>query len=156
MEEITVVEVKPQRVLGMRKRGKYEMIATMLPHLSEFAVGRGMQIQGPPIFVCHEITPEKVMEADEAGNADVEVAIPVAGTVEETEEIKAYELPGGKMAKIIHKGPYEECGPTYEKLFAWLAAKGKEIVAPTREVYLNDPHDVSPEEILTEIYAPIE
>ncbi len=156
MEEITVVEIKPQRVLGMRKRGKYEMIATMLPHLCEFAIGKGMQIRGLPIFVCHEITPEKVMEADAAGTADVEVAIPVAGTVEETEEIKAYELPGGTMAKIIHKGPYEECGPTYEKLFAWLAAKGKTIVAPIREVYLNDPHEVPPEEILTEIYAPIE
>jgi AraC family transcriptional regulator len=156
MEEITIVEIKPQRVLGMRKRGKYEMIATMLPHLCEFAIEKGMQIQGMPIFICHEITPEKVMEADEAGTADVEVAIPVAGTVEETEKIKAYELPGGTMAKIVHKGPYEECGPTYEKLFAWLAAQGKTIVAPTREVYLNDPHEVPPEEILTEIYAPIE
>jgi AraC family transcriptional regulator len=156
MEEITVVEIKPQRVLGMRKRGKYEMIATMLPHLCEFAIGKGMRIQGLPIFVCHEMTAEKVMEADEAGTADVEVAIPVAGTVEETAEIKAYELPGGTMAKIVHKGPYEECGPTYEKLFAWLAAKGKTIVAPIREVYLNDPHEVPPEEILTEIYAPIE
>jgi AraC family transcriptional regulator len=156
MEEITVVEIKPQRVLGMRKRGKYEMIATLLQELCEFAFAREVQMIGPPIFICHEITPEKVMEADAAGNADVEVAIPVAGTVEETEEIKAYELPGGTMAKIIHKGPYEECGPTYEKLFAWLAAQGNTIVAPTREVYLNDPHEVPPEEILTEIYAPIE
>jgi AraC family transcriptional regulator len=156
MEEITVVEVKPPRVLGMRKRGKYEMIATMLPHLCEFAFAREVQMIGPPIFICHEMTVEEAMEADEAGIADVEVAIPVAGTVEETEEIKAYELPGGKMAKTVHKGPYEECGPTYENLFAWLAAKRKKIVAPTREVYLNDPHEVPPEEILTEIYAPIE
>jgi AraC family transcriptional regulator len=60
------------------------------------------------------------------------------------------------MAKTHHKGPYEECGPTYEKLFAWLAANGKKIVGPTRELYLNDPHEVPPEEILTEIFAPVE
>jgi AraC family transcriptional regulator len=156
MEEVTVVEVKPQRVLGMRKCGKYEAIATMLQELCEFAIRKNIQMIGPPIFVCHEITPEKVMEADEAGTADVEVAIPVAGKVEETEEIKSYELPGGKMAKTVHKGPYEECGPTYENLFAWLEAHGKQITAPTREVYLNDPHEVPPEGILTEIYAPIE
>jgi AraC family transcriptional regulator len=155
MEEITIVEVKPQRVLGMRKRGKYPMIATLLKDLCEFAFAREVQMIGPPIFICHE-TSEEAMEADAAGNADVEVAIPVTGTVAETEEIKAYELPGGKMAKIVHKGPYEECGPIYEKLFAWLAAQGKRIVAPIREVYLNDPHEVPPEEILTEIYAPIE
>ena len=60
------------------------------------------------------------------------------------------------MARIVHKGPYEECGPTYEKLFAWIKENNKKIVGPTREVYLNDPKDVSPEEILTEILAPIE
>ncbi|WP_305791978.1 GyrI-like domain-containing protein [Methanococcoides sp. AM1] len=30
------------------------------------------------------------------------------------------------------------------------------ITGPTREVYLNDPAEVSPEEILTEIYAPVD
>ncbi len=59
------------------------------------------------------------------------------------------------MAKIIHKGPYEKCGPTYDKLFACLQQNGKTINGPIREVYLNDPHEVPPEEILTEIYAPI-
>jgi len=34
-----------------------------------------------------------------------------------------YELPGGKMAKIVHKGSYAKCSPTYEKLFSWIAEK---------------------------------
>jgi effector-binding domain-containing protein len=29
-------------------------------------------------------------------------------------------------------------------------------MGPIREIYLNDPREVSPEELLTEIYAPIE
>ena len=156
MEEITVVEVKPQLVLGMRKRGKYETIATMIPQVCQFAVAKGIQIQGPPMFVCHEMTPEEAMKADEEGNADVEVAVPISEEIEGTDEIGSYELPGGKMATLIHKGPYQDCGPTYEKLFAWLEANGKRIVGPTREVYLNDPHEVPPDEILTAIYAPIE
>ena len=60
------------------------------------------------------------------------------------------------MAKTVHKGPYEECGPTYENLFKWIGENGKKITGPTREVYLNDPREVPKEEILTEIYAPIE
>ena len=60
------------------------------------------------------------------------------------------------MAKIIHKGPYHECQPTYETLYSWIEQKGKRIVGPVREVYLNDPNEVSSEDILTEIYAPIE
>jgi len=137
------------------KACRYSEIATILPHLFEFALGKGIQIQGP-IFVCHEVTPEDAMKANEEGNADIEVAIPISGKVKNTEEIKSYVLPGGEMAKIIHKGLYEACAPTYQKLFAWLETDGKRIAGPIREVYLNDPHEVPPEEILTEIYAPIE
>ena len=156
MEEITIVEIQPQMVLGMRKRGKYEQIATMLPKVYQFAMEKGIQIQGPPLFVCHEWTKEEAMKADQEGNADVEVAVPISNTIEETDELKCYELSGGKMAKIIHKGPYQECGPTYDKLYAWLEQNEKRIMGPIREIYLNDPRKVSPEELLTEIYAPIE
>jgi len=154
--EIRIVEVQPQMVLGMRKKGKYEEIGMMIPKVCQFAEESGVQIQGPPIFGCHEMTVEESKKADEEGNADVTVAVPVSGKVEGTDEIKCYELPGGKMAKIVHKGPYQECEFTYEKLFAWLGQRGKRVVGPTREVYLNDPREVPPEELLTEIYAPIE
>jgi effector-binding domain-containing protein len=49
-----------------------------------------------------------------------------------------------------------ECEPTYEKLFAWIEESGKRLVGPTREVYLNDPREVPPEELLTEVYTPME
>ncbi|MDY6965061.1 MAG: GyrI-like domain-containing protein [Halobacteriota archaeon] len=154
--DISIVEVEPQLVLGMRKRGKYEEIAVLMSKIFPFAIQKGIQIQGPPIFVCHEMGAEEAMKADSEGNADVEVAVPISGKAEETDEIKCYELPGGRMAKTVHKGPYEDCGPTYERLFTWLKDNGKKIMGPMREVYLNDPNEVPPEEILTEIYAPIE
>jgi len=154
MEEITIVDVKPQLVAGIRKRGHYREIAEMLPKLYKYAAEKGAKFVGMPTFICHE-TAEEVIEADKTGNADIEVAAPIASKIEETEEIKCYELSGGKMAKIVHKGPYDKCGPAYEKLFSWIQHKGKKIVGPTREVYLNDPREVGPEETLTEIYAPI-
>ena len=157
MSEVTVVELSPQLVLGMRRKGAYREIAVMLPRVFEFAFRKNVQIAGYPVFLCHEITHEEVQKADKDENADIEVAVPISGSVEITgnEEIREYELPGGKMARIVHKGPYEECSPTYEKLFSWIAEKGKRIVGPIREVYLNDPREVPPEEILTEIYAPL-
>ncbi|MCK4364790.1 MAG: GyrI-like domain-containing protein [Thermoplasmatales archaeon] len=60
------------------------------------------------------------------------------------------------MAKIIHKGPYEQCQPTYEKLYNWLEQNGWKIIGPVREVYLNDPSGVGMEEALTEIFVPID
>jgi effector-binding domain-containing protein len=156
MSEVTVVEVPPQLVLGMRKRGKYEMIATMIPQLCRFAVEKGLEIRGRPTFVCHERSAEESIKANEEGTADVEVVIPVSAETEGSGEIQCYELPGGTMARTVHKGPYPECTPAYKRLFAWLAENGKRIAGPTREVYMNDPRENPPEELLTEIYAPIE
>lgn len=156
MDEITIVEVQTQKVVGMRKQGKYELIAKLLPQIYEYAASHGAEFTGPPIFVCHEQGVEDVMKADQEGKADIEIAFPVSKEIEETQDIKCYDLQGGTMAKIIHKGPYEKCAPTYEKLFAWIEQNGKTISGPTREVYLNDPREVGMEEALTEIYAPIE
>ncbi|MBE9513679.1 MAG: GyrI-like domain-containing protein [Chloroflexi bacterium] len=140
----------------MRKRGEYADIAAMIPKVCQFAVQKGVQIQGRPTFVCHEMGAEEAMKADKEGTADVEVAVPVSGRVEGSDEVSCYELAGGKMAKTVHKGPYQDCGPIYENLFAWLAENGKEIAGPTREVYLNDPNEVPQAEILTDMYVPIE
>ena len=154
MDEVTVVDVKPLLVAGIRKRGQYRQIAELLPRLYQYAATKGAKFTAPPLFVCHE-TPEEAAEADKTGNADVEVAAPIAEKIEETEEIKCYTLPGGKMAKIIHKGPYDKCEQTYNKIFAWIQKNGKRIVGPIREAYLNDPTEVGLEEALTEIYIPI-
>lgn len=94
MSEVTVVELSPQRVLGMRRKGAYREIAIMLPRVFEFAFSKNVQIAGYPIFLCHEITHEEVQKADNDENADIEVAVPISGSVEiaGNEEIREYEL----------------------------------------------------------------
>lgn len=155
MEEVTIVEVSPVQVVGMRKRGGYMEIAPMIGAVCQYIVKQEAVPAGPPMYLSHEMSEEEAKAAAEAGNADLEVAVPVMGDVADSDEIKAYELPGGTMAKIVHRGPYPECTKTYEKLFAWIGANNKQISGPIREVYLNDPAQVPPEELLTEIYAPI-
>ena len=59
------------------------------------------------------------------------------------------------MAKIVHKGPYDQCESTYNKVFAWIEKNGKQIAGPSREAYLNDPNEVGLDEALTVIYIPI-
>jgi len=65
-------------VLGTRKRGKYEEIGPMIPKVCQFAMEKGIQIQRPPIFVCHEMTMAEAVKADKEGNANIEVAVPVS------------------------------------------------------------------------------
>jgi effector-binding domain-containing protein len=155
MYDITIVEVAARQVLGMKKTGTYTLIPELMMKIYEFTVKKKIEVTGPPFFLCHEITPEAVMEANEKGTATVEVAWPVSGTVKGTREMKVYELPGGKMVHTVHRGPYESCEPTYRKLFAWIASQGLRISGPIREVYPNDPRVVKPEEIITEIFVPV-
>ena len=139
----------------MRKQGKYELIPMLLKEVYEYASSNGAEFSGPPIFVCHEKCAEDVKKANEQSNAKIEIAFPIKSDIKGTEEILCYDLPGGTMAKIIHKGPYEKCTSTYEKLFEWIDKNKKIISGPIREVYLNDSSQVSEDEILTEIYIPI-
>ena len=136
MDEIAIVDVPTQNVLGIRKQGKYELIPQLLATLFNHAMLKNAQFVGMPTFICHELSKEAAMDADKNGTADIEVIVPVATAIEETDEIKYYELVGSQMAKIVHKGPYDACEPTYNKLFAWLGENGKTICAPIREVYL--------------------
>ncbi|MDG6256879.1 MAG: GyrI-like domain-containing protein [Methanomicrobiaceae archaeon] len=98
---------------------------------------------------------DEAFAADAAGNVDIEVAFPITGRSGESGEIRVYELPGGTMAEIVHRGAYGNATATYEKLFAWLESNHTSIVGALREGYLNDPREVPVEEILTEVYAPI-
>ncbi len=156
MLDIEIVDVQPQKVMGMTRKGSYKIIAQMIPELFQYLVPKGAQIAGPPMFLCHETSVEEAKKADAEGSAEVEIVVPVANEIEGTDEIKFYELPGGRMAKTAHKGPYEECEDTYQKFFAWICQNQHTITGPIREIYLNDPKEVPPEEILTEIYVPME
>ena len=154
MSEVSITEIPSQLVVGTRKHGTYAEIGEMVATVWRFAAGSGAQIQGRPTFICHE-TPKEAKKANEQANADVEVVIPVAKKVPGTDRVRCYDLQGGQMAWICHKGPYDRSAPAYKQLFAWIAENHKRVVGPIREGYVNDPRKVPSEEILTEIYAPV-
>lgn len=95
------------------------------------------------------------MNADREGSAEIEVAFPVPPGSVPGPGMNLYTLPGGRMARTIHRGPYEACEPVYLKLFAWIEEQGLKITGPIRELYLNDPREVRPEDIMTEILVPV-
>lgn len=73
-------------------------------------------------------------------------------------EVGVQTLPGGEFAVVTHTGPYERLNQTYAALFGqWLPHSGRELRSePSLEFYLNDPEGTDPEDLLTDIYAPLE
>jgi AraC family transcriptional regulator len=155
MEEITIVDVPPMTVIGIQKTGTYSLIPELIMKVCEHAVRTNAGLAGPPIFICHETSPEAVKEANEKGSANVEIAWPVSNPVKSTGEFRSYQLPGGKMVRTVYRGPYEGCEPAYLRLFEWIREHDLQIAGPIREMYPSDPREVKPEDIITEIYVPV-
>ena len=69
------------------------------------------------------------------------------------EAVKTY---GGDYAVLHYKGPYADMKWAYEWLYGeWLTQSGREPAdAPCMEVYLNNPRDTAPADLLTDICLP--
>jgi hypothetical protein len=64
-------------------------------------------------------------------------------------EVRLEKMAGGKAVQLMHLGPYNEVGPTVEKLMAELEAKNLNPSGKYREIYLNNPCKVEPVKIKT-------
>lgn len=63
-------------------------------------------------------------------------------------------MPGGKCVSLIHKGPWDKLGDSYERIMSYIKEKGYETVIPSREIYLKGPGIIlkgNPKNYLTEI-----
>lgn len=135
-------------IAGVRMKGKYGDCG------QGFAkIGRqfGRHISGKP-FLLHFDAEYK------DDDADFEACFPIRkGT--STSEITVRELAGGHCLALLHKGPYEELGRSYQKILTHIKEQGLEILQPTREVYIKGPGMIfkgNPKKYLTEIQMLIE
>ncbi len=87
-------------------------------------------------------------------NLDVEIGFPVARKIPGKAEIQPSEFPGGKLASVMHIGPYDQVGPAYDALTQWVKENGYEATGVAYELYYSEP-DTPPQEIRTEIVFPL-
>ncbi len=110
---------------------------------------RGIQPAGAPFIVYHDVI-------DQEHDGDIEICVPVPHHVDLEGEVYGAELPAGPVASTVHRGPYEQIAPAYHTLTGWITDHGHQMAGPPREVYLNDPQTVAPDELLTRVDWPIE
>ena len=113
------------------------------------ALGReGVAPSGSPLIVYHDVI-------DEETDGDIEICVPVRSAISGDPEVYGRELEGGTMATTVHHGPYEQIAAAYHTLTGWISEHGHDIAGPPREIYLNDPQTVLPDELLTRVEFPI-
>lgn len=133
----------PILIAAIRMKGKYSDCGKAFATIGKKL---GRYISGKPFCLYYD---DEYREDD----ADFEACMPIR-QAKETPGISIRQLPGGKCAALIHKGPYETLGPSYAKIFEWLQQRSHEIVIPCREVYLKGPGLIlkgNPKRYLTEI-----
>lgn len=155
MSEPTIKEVPKTRVISKRSKGVIgETIGRLIGEIMGVVQmpenqANYVRIVGPFMTIYHD---QEYKEQD----ADIEVAVPITGKVmldDPSFEVK--NLPERKVASLVHKGSYETIGMAYAKLYEYITKKGLEMSGLMMDIYLNDPNTVAPDEILTEIQAPI-
>ena len=82
---------------------------------------------------------------------DIEIGFPVGGSLPGKGEIQSGDIPAGKVAQTMYTGPYNKIEPAYNALTAFVEQQGYEATGVAYEFYLNDPGEVAPEELLTQI-----
>lgn len=152
--EVRIERLRPLRVAFVRHVGPYREVGQAWEKLcaklgKEGLLGSDSRFVG----VCYddpEVTPPEKIRYD--------ACITVGEDFTPEGEVGVQTLPGGEFAVVTHTGPYDRLGQTYAALFGqWLPRSGRELRShPSLEFYLNDPDGTDPEDLLTDIYAPLE
>jgi AraC family transcriptional regulator len=99
--------------------------------------------------------PSAVADDELRSKACLEIARP--DEVEFEAPVSRVDVPGGEFAVLTHVGPYAQLCFGYQWLYGeWLPNSGREAgEAPVFEVYLNNPRDTAPMELVTEIWLAV-
>jgi DNA-binding transcriptional MerR regulator/effector-binding domain-containing protein len=121
-------ETPEMLVCGVRFQGKYNEVG---PKFAALFKAAGRWASGKPFSLYYD------GEYKEEG-ADIEACLEVKKEIKKA-GISCRRLPGGKALTLLHYGPYEELGRSYQRLFEHCREQGLETVLPIREQYLKGP-----------------
>lgn len=153
MHDVEIREVPPLYLATLEHRGPYPEIARAFQSLYAIIGANGLFPK-----VGHGVA----VYFDDPGSTPASELRSLAGATlpagtELPASLTAHEVPGGRMAVLTYKGPYSGLPGIYDYIYGtWLAASDAEPADhPSFEVYLNDPTDTAPEDLLTEVCVPL-
>jgi AraC family transcriptional regulator len=153
--EVRKHHLPSMRVAFLRHTGPYDSVGATWQRLMMWAGGKGLLGGMTGILgVIHddpEITPPEKLRYDAA------IILRHAEIAPEG-DIGVQHIGPGEYIIAQHRGPYERLVETYARMCGeWLPESGYELLAaPALEFYRNSPMDSAPENLLTDIYLPLD
>ncbi|WP_379072657.1 GyrI-like domain-containing protein [Mesorhizobium sp. UC22_110] len=153
MFDISIRTLKPTEVVGVSHQGSYMGIGKAFEQLFGTLYARGQGQAGQRMIGIYLDDPDVVAVDKLRSYACVETdaAQPAQAPLERR------TLEGGDYAVLRHKGPYADMHKAYTWLYGeWLPMSGRKLRDTVMfEEYLNNPRDVAPAELLTDINLPL-
>ncbi len=152
--EFKVETVKPQAVMSIRFKvaansqkiiAKFgQSMGAVFQHLKE----NGVQPSGPPFGRYH---------AHNENEIDLEIGFPVAKAVDAKGDIKASELPGGRVVTTVHVGPFTQLSKLHKAIQEHVRKNGLEPRGGLWESLLVGPYqEKDPQKYKTKLYLPVQ
>lgn len=151
--EAKIVELEDMEVFFVRHVGPYEECKPAWEALCGWAIPKGfLRPDSKFLSLCHDdpkVTPPEKIRLDACVEAPPSIS-PDAPVSQKTVE-------GGRYAMTVHHGPYSGLAETYAQLCGqWAPQNGCEAESRASiEVYVNNPEETAPEDLITEIYVPV-
>jgi effector-binding domain-containing protein len=161
MNDPEIVDLSPQPTAAIRisqPMADLDLAAAFdrgMPLVASRIAETGGSMAGPPFGRYHQFGPDVV---------DVEIGFPVTDAPDlpalaevPSGEVGRSELPGGPVAKVVHRGPYDGLKGTYDALHEWIHAQpGYDDGPGPWESYVDSPSDASDmSQLRTEVVWPL-
>lgn len=102
-----------------------------------------VSIVGPAIALYNGVPSETV---------DLEVGFLTDREVEQDGDVVASALPGGRVARLMHRGSFDTLGASWERLQGWIIGQGLTPSDALWEVYVTEPApEMDPADLRTEL-----
>jgi AraC family transcriptional regulator len=149
-----VIAMPELRVATVSHQGPYDKISNAFARLGEVADRAGLFGPSATMLAIYHDDPGATPPAELRSEAGI--TIPPGARV--PEGLNERRIPAGQYARTVHVGPYEQLPSVWPRLMTeGLPATGHRLRAgPNFEIYRNTPDEVPTEELVTELYVPVE
>jgi AraC family transcriptional regulator len=152
--DVEVVERPELRLASVRHVGSYMRVNEAFRRLDDLVRKAGLNGSDTLLVgIYHDdprTTPEEKLRADAAVTVAPGTRLPAG--------LSPLVIPAGRYAHAVHRGPYAGLGETWEHLRnEWLRKSGERLgKGVSYEIYRNTPMNAKPEELVTDLYLPLE
>lgn len=138
MNNVRVETVPARKLAAVRRQVRVGQVgASWKPALDQvwefLRKHRGLRTDGHNIFLYHH-PPNRQLPMD------VDFGVEVIRPFEPSGEVFLTEVPAGKVATVLHVGPYERMSEAYDAIHTWASANRITLAGKSWEIY-GDPTD---------------